>query len=179
MDGHLEHADGRAQLRFRRRLAHAPQAVWRALTEADDLAAWFPAHIHGDRRAGARLRFVFHDPEQAAEALGVEEAPVLEGRVITYEPPRCLEYTWDTDTLRFDLEADGAETVLHLTVTFDELGKAARDAAGWHECLELLAHRLAGAAPAFAPGEVWAEVHPTYVERFGPEGATIGPPGRD
>lgn len=173
MDGTLDRIEGRARLHFTRRLSHPPQAVWAALTEADDLAAWFPAQIQGDWQAGAGLRFVFHDPEQAAAALGVAEAPVLGGRVTAYEPYTHLEYTWDTDTLRFDLEPDGTDTVLHLTVTFDELGKAARDAAGWHECLDLLAHRLTGESPRFAPGERWAEVHPTYADRFGPEASRL------
>lgn len=31
-------------------------------------------------------------------------------------------------------------------------------------------------APASRPGARWAEVHPGYVERLGPEASTIGPP---
>ena len=43
--------------------------------------------------------------------------------------------------LRFELEPDGSGSVLTLTVTFPEYGKAARDAAGWHVCLEQLGAR--------------------------------------
>ncbi|HEX2027692.1 MAG TPA: SRPBCC family protein [Nitriliruptorales bacterium] len=179
MDGILERSDGQVRLRFTRRLPHPPQAVWRALTEPDDLAAWFPASIQGAWQPGATLRFTFRDPDEAAEVLGVDEAPVLDGRVIAYEPYTRLEYTWEEDTLRFDLEPDGDGTILRLTVTFDEIGRAARDAAGWHECLDLLAHRLAGERPTFAPGERWSEVHGGYVERFGPDASTIGPPESD
>jgi hypothetical protein len=35
---------------------------------------------------------------------------------------------------------------------------------------------LGGEKEARAQMNVWAEVHPRYVERFGPEAATIGPP---
>ena len=35
---------------------------------------------------------------------------------------------------------------------------------------------VANEAPDWAPEGRWAEVHPGYVERFGPEAATIGPP---
>lgn len=176
MDGILERSNGQAHLRFTRRLDHPPEAVWHALTKADDLAAWFPADIEGGWEPGAQLRFTFRDPQKAAEVLEVDEAPVLRGEVIAYEPYTRLEYTWEKDTLRFDLEPDGDGTILRLTVIFDEIGKAARDAAGWHACLDLLATRLAGAPPDFEPEERWAQVHPQYVERFGPEASAIGPP---
>ena len=29
---------------------------------------------------------------------------------------------------------------------------------------------------SFQPGQRWAEVHPRYVEAFGPEASAIGPP---
>ena len=63
--------------------------------------------------------------------------------------------------------------MLTLINRFDEIGKAARDAAGWHACLDALEAWLDGVP---APGDRWSEVHPGYVERFGPEAATLGPP---
>jgi len=38
-----------------------------------------------------------------------------------------------------------------LTDTFDELGKAARDAAGWDTCLDFLEWDLAGVEPEHPP----------------------------
>ena len=72
-------------------------------------------------------------------------------------------------------------------MTFPEHGKAARDAAGWHVCLERLALALDVAADlacmVTAPptshrraGRALAVVHRAYVERFGPEASAIGPP---
>lgn len=168
MYGELEELAGRWVLRFTRRLAHPPEKVWRALTEPEHLAAWFPTTIEGERAAGARLRFAFPGGE----------APPVRGEMISYDPPALLEFRWgDDDTLRFELEPDDDGCVLTLVNTFDERGKAARDAAGWHECLDLLAHHLSGQEPPWAPRERWQEVHPAYVERFGPDAATIGPPG--
>jgi uncharacterized protein YndB with AHSA1/START domain len=165
-DGQLEQHAGRSRLRFTRRLAHPPEKVWRALTEPEHLAAWFPTTIEGERRAGAALRFAHRD----------EAAPPIEGEMLAYDPPRLLELRWGADELRFELQPDGTGTVLTLLDTFDEHGKAARDAAGWHACLDLLAIRLDGQTPPWTPGERWGQVHPAYVERFGPEAATIGPP---
>ena len=58
-----------------------------------------------------------------------------------------MEFRWgdgDGDTMRFELEPDGDGTVLTLIDTFDDLGKTARDAAGWHVYLDALASRFGG-----------------------------------
>jgi uncharacterized protein YndB with AHSA1/START domain len=166
-DGQLEQRDGRWRLRFTRRLAHPPEKVWRALTEPEHLAAWFPTTIEGERAAGAPLRFAFPNGE----------APPIDGEMLAWDPPSLLELRWGGgETLRFELRRDGDGCVLTFMDTFDEVGKAARDAAGWHACLDVLAHHLEGDAPPWTPGQRWQEVHSGYVDRFGPEAATIGPP---
>ena len=167
MDGVLERVDDRSVLRFRRELPHAREKVWRALTEPSHLAAWFPTSIDGERATGARLRFSF--PEG--------EGDDFDGEMIAFEPPSLLEFRWGTDTLRFELEESGVNTILVLTDTFDEVGKAARDAAGWHACLDVLEHELAGTTAPWTPTERWSDVHDGYVESFGSEASTIGPPG--
>jgi uncharacterized protein YndB with AHSA1/START domain len=166
VDGRLEPRDDRWQLRFTRNLPHPPEKVWRALTEPEHLAAWFPADIQGERAAGAALRFVHRDGE----------GPTNVGEMIRYDPPSVLELRWGDDTLRFELQPDGSGTVLTFVNTFDELGKAARDAAGWHACLDLLGCDLDEEQPPWSPTERWQAVHASYVERLGPDASTIGPP---
>jgi uncharacterized protein YndB with AHSA1/START domain len=164
--GTLDYADGRVTLRFTRRLPHPPGQVWRALTEPEHLAAWFPTTMDGVRAAGAPLSFAF--PETAM--------PPMDGEMLAYDPPELMALTWGDETLRFELAPDGDGTLLRLSASFDELGKAARDAAGWHSCLDLLGCDLAGQAPPWQAGERWGVVHPGYVARFGPEASAIGPP---
>jgi uncharacterized protein YndB with AHSA1/START domain len=167
VEGQLEQSDGRWRLRFTRRLPHPPEKVWRALTEPEHLAAWFPTDIEGKRVAGAALRFVFRNGE----------GPAIDGEMIAYDPPSVLELRWgNEETLRFELRPDGEGSVLTFLNTFDELGKAARDAAGWHACLDALAHHLDGTEAPAKPAERWQQLHRSYIERFGPEAATIGPP---
>ena len=166
MDGRLEGQGHRWELQFVRRLPHPPEKVWRALTEPEHLAAWFPAEIHGDRAPGAKLRFVFPNGE----------GPPSDGEMLAYDPPSLLELRWGDETLRFELRPESEGCVLTLVNAFDELGKAARDAAGWHTCLDVLHYHLSGDQPPWTPPERWAEVHETYTERFGPEASTIGPP---
>jgi uncharacterized protein YndB with AHSA1/START domain len=173
-EGTLERAEGRWRLRFVRVLAHPPEKVWRALTEERHLEAWFPTTIEGELRAGAPLQFRFRDGD----------LPPTTGEVIECDPPRVLEFTWgfseeDVDQperTRFELAPEGAGCRLTLATTYDRVGKSARDAAGWHVCLDVLEEHLAGEASAEESPERWKPLHRRYVARFGPEAATIGPP---
>src|SRR5215207_8345007 len=80
MEGTLRRAGERWQLRFIRTLPYPPEKVWRALTEPEHLAAWFPSDIEGDRGAGAKLRFVFRNGEgPPSDGEGVQP-------VATYDP---------------------------------------------------------------------------------------------
>jgi hypothetical protein len=93
-----------------------------------------------------------------------------------FEPPRLMEMQWGPDLLRIELRPVPEGTELTLLDTLEARGKAARDGAGWHTCLDALEADLAGDDAARATMGRWSEVHPRYVERFGPEAATIGPP---
>jgi uncharacterized protein YndB with AHSA1/START domain len=163
--GVLERKGPVSVLRFRRCLAHPTDTVWQALTGDAAVEAWFPTTVEGPKRAGSPLRFSFRQGE----------AEPFEGEMLAFEPPRLLELRWGHDVLRFEVTPDGSGCVLELTVTFAEHGKAARDAAGWHVCLERLGRLLGGDGGALPDGG-WREVHAFYVERLGPEASVIGPP---
>ncbi len=164
--GRLERRDGRVLVTFTRRFPYPPGTVWRALTEPDQLAAWFPTTIEGERAVGARLRFGFRN----------NEAPPFDGEMLAYEPPSSMTLQWGDEELRFEVGGDSGGSVLTVTVAFDEIGKAARDGAGWHTCLDLLDAVVAGHDAPGSSVDRWKVVHPTYVDRFGPEASTIGPP---
>jgi uncharacterized protein YndB with AHSA1/START domain len=144
-------ADGRYEIRFSRRYAHPPERVWRAITERDHLRTWFVEVLDYERseldfRAGAALTFV---PRAALDL------PTGHGTVTAYDPPRRLEYTWDTETLRWDLTADGpAACRLVLTNTVADPDTARAVAPGWHQGLDNLAAILDGRAvdPAVPDG---------------------------
>jgi uncharacterized protein YndB with AHSA1/START domain len=158
--------DDRWRLRFTRILGHPQAKVWRAVTEPEHLASWFPTTIEGERAAGASLRFTL--PNDLGEP--------FDGEMLVYDPESMIEFRWGPDVVRIELRpvADGTE--LTLLDTLEERGKAARDGAGWHTCLDALEAALAGENGARAQMNTWSEVHPHYVERFGPEAATIGQP---
>jgi len=164
--GQLIRTGGRAVLEYRRRFDHAPETVWRALTEPDQLAAWFPTTIDGERVAGAELTFRFEH---------LDVAP-MHGRMLELEPPSLLELTWGGDLLRFALEPDGDGTAMTFTVTLEELGKATRDGAGWHQSLETLDRLLAGEQRRGQDMDQWRELRDVYAERFGADASVLGPP---
>lgn len=167
MYGNLEQLDdGRWQLRFTRALAHPLEKVWRAITEPEHLAHWFPTTIEGDRVAGAQLTFSFPGGQ----------APSFDGEMIAYEPQSAMEIRWGTDIVRLQLRPTDDGTELTLLDTLEERGKAARDGAGWHNCLDALQRALRGEENARDELSSWKDVHDHYIEAFGPEAATIGPP---
>jgi uncharacterized protein YndB with AHSA1/START domain len=162
-----ELGDGRWRLRFTRDFAHPVDRVWRAVTEREHLAAWFPTTIDGDRAPGALLTFVF--PEG--------RAPPMAGTVVVCEPCSVFEFRWGAaDVIRLEVLATEDGTRLTLTHTFREHGKAARDAAGWHVCLDALSASLAGRDASGNPMDRWNEVRLRYAEQFGPAASTVGPP---
>jgi uncharacterized protein YndB with AHSA1/START domain len=166
MNGALEQTGDRWQLRFTRELQHPAEKVWRAITESKHLEAWFPQRIVGAWSVGTPLQF---------ESRGGEH-PSFDGVVLACDPPSRLEFRWGTDTILFEIAPSASGCVLTLIDTIDELGKAARDGAGWHTCLDLLEHDLDRITPSWVQSDRWREVHPGYVEKFGPAASTIAPP---
>ena len=165
MEGTLETAsDGRYVLRFERVLAHSMTEVWHALTDPVALHQWFPQDVEADLRPGGKILFSHRK----------ENVPGFDGEIIDFDPPRLISYTWGGDLLRWELRPDPGGCLLLFSDTIAEVGKAARDGAGWHVCLEALVAALDGTAPP--PDDRWRKVHPGYADRFGPAAATIGPP---
>jgi uncharacterized protein YndB with AHSA1/START domain len=140
MYGSYEMIDGHPTLNFERRIAHPVEAVRRADTEPDQLVHWFPCAVEVDLRLGGKMTFTFPEgtlPDGASTTLG---------SVTELDPPRRFSFLWGEDHLHFELEpADGGEAcVLRFSVELDSREKAARDGAGWHECLDGLERWLDG-----------------------------------
>jgi len=142
---------GRVVLRFERHLPGSVADVWRAVTDPEELRAWFPTRVAIDEwKVGATIthHFDVHD---------IEDLP---GTVLAWDPPHRVAFTWGTDTITFALsEAAGGGTTFVLT---EELRSdhAARNAAGWDACLDRLER-----------GDVthtWQERFDGYVASFEP-----------
>jgi uncharacterized protein YndB with AHSA1/START domain len=135
---------GQPVVRFERTVPHPVDLVWEAVTDPTQLGEWFPTTVHFERlEPGAAIEFEF---EQA-------DYPPMSGQVLEVQPGRRLSFTWGSDQLTFELESrdQGAACRLVLSVALDSSDKAARDSAGWEQCLDMLAVTLAGGIPERLP----------------------------
>lgn len=153
----------RPAVRLERQLPDPPEAVWQALTEREQLKAWFPCDVAVDGGTWERGRSItFTFPSEVIDM-------TLSGEVVEVDEPRVLSFTWGEELLRFELEGHGRGTRL---VLIDELppGAAARNAAGWDACLD----RLAGVDVA---PDAWRGRFDAYAAAFEPViGPQEGPP---
>ena len=148
---------GHPAIRLERYLADPPEVVWQALTEPEQMRAWFPCEVtlRGGRwEVGASITFDFPPHMRLTYT----------GRVLEVNEPTSLAFTWGPSTLRFDLSPEGNGTRL---VLVDELPRdaAARNAAGWESCLD----RLVGTKP---PADGWRPLFERYEAAFEP---ALGP----
>ena len=137
-DGELLSVGGRYELRFTRALAHPVRRSGTRSPPRPACRAWFPFDVDGARATGASLRFVFREGE----------GDDFHGSMVEFEPESVMELRWEGDeTLRLELRRVRRRAAcLTLINRFDEIGKAARDAAGWHACLDAARGSLDGSS---------------------------------
>ncbi len=164
--GRLERSGALSVLRYERRLAHAQQKVWSAVTEDAHLAAWFPTTIEGARLAGAPLHFAFRE----------SEGEPFDGEMLAFVPPSLMELRWADDVLRFELEPGraGVHPAPDGDVPRTRQGGARRRRLA--RVPGPARRRLRRCGPRWRPPDRWRVVHAVYVERLGPEASAIGPP---
>jgi uncharacterized protein YndB with AHSA1/START domain len=158
----LQNRDGRSVLRMERHLAHPPEKVWRAMTEPQRLADWFPEKITPELREGGTVAY------ESGET----------GAITDLDPQRLIAYTWGTDHLRWELHPESDGTRLVLLHTFDDRPAAASYGAGWHTCIVALGLALDGRAGA-DPGVDDIALHERLVAQLGLDAGTVdtGPDG--
>ena len=149
----------RPVLRFERFLPRPVEQVWRAVTDPEEMRAWFPTRIEIDTwEAGATLTHHFDGGAM----------PSLPGTVLECSEPHRLVFTWGDDTIRFELSPVEGGTRFVLT---EELAArhAARNAAGWETCLDRLVRG--------SVSHDWQSRFEHYSSAFEPVlGAQEGPP---
>ncbi|MGZ4349364.1 MAG: toxin, partial [Solirubrobacteraceae bacterium] len=91
-------------------------------------------------------------------------------------PLRRLSFSWGEDVLTFELDErdGGAACRLSLQVVLDSADKAARDAAGWDDCLDMLGMIAAGQTPERPwRSESWQTRYDEYKRQGFPASAPI------
>jgi uncharacterized protein YndB with AHSA1/START domain len=179
-DGSVEQReDGNAVIRFERQLAHPIEKVWAALTERGELIKWWgDATLDLVEGGDFKLRWLNTDDEGNAVA--------IDATISSLDSPRLLETVgvWASTSqsgksiderhavLRWELEADGDETVLRFTnvvqLTDEE---RANVPGGWHYHLDALATALDGGTVDLAdPWEAAGRLHAAYRAKLGSAG---------
>ena len=159
-DGTLVVSGEIAVIAFERRLGHPVEAVWAALTDPDERAAWLgPGTV--EPRAGGEVS-IRTGPGDRPEQQGI-----ISGRVLAWDPPRVLEHEWiqpglETSVVRYELEADTGGTILRLTHRRSAAPGAIGGRAGWHAYLDRLAAHLEG-----LPVPAWSERRAAVQDAYG------------
>lgn len=143
-------------LRFERLLTGPIERVWDYLTKSELKAKWLSA---GDvePKIGGKVEQRFHHKDLSVKDDPIpdkyktmEDGTYFEGRVVEWDPPRLLSYTWGEETgeeslVTFELTPKENNKVL-LILTHQRLGDDRTIhisvAAGWHTHLGILADRL-------------------------------------
>jgi uncharacterized protein YndB with AHSA1/START domain len=133
-----------ATLRFERRLAHAIEAVWSAITDPAQRNQWMGATTI-DARAGGFVETTPNGPPYPPERTTVR------GRILVWDPPHVFEHEWQQQILgtrggvvRYELSRDGDGTLLRFTHRGLSVPGAKGFHPGTHAFLDRLAAQLAG-----------------------------------
>jgi uncharacterized protein YndB with AHSA1/START domain len=165
--GRFERRGDTVDLRYERRYPRPIETVWAALTDPARLGEWLGA-ARVEPQVGGRYE------------LFIDRKRPMTGRVLTWEPPRLLEFSWDTgdappSTVRCELTAEDAGTRLVFTHKGVGFVWIALVLPGWHHLLERLASLLAGMVQNDSM-ERWRELQASYLGRYQLQGVMLDPP---
>jgi uncharacterized protein YndB with AHSA1/START domain len=155
-----------------RELNHPPEAVWKALTDPASLRQWAPFDVDRSLACPGPVTL---------STVGTPTPQASQSQVTRAEKPRLLEYTWGDKPLRWELEPFDGGTRLTLWHQIDR-GFISMGAAGWHICLDVLGHLVAGTPLGrIVGGEAmrfgWPRLNAEYAQLFGVKAARWEPPG--
>ncbi|MGO4938544.1 SRPBCC domain-containing protein [Fundicoccus sp. Sow4_D5] len=128
--------------------------VWDMLTNNEKINLWFPELEFVSLKSGGVLRFNHLDGES-------EEMLVLD-----VEEPNYLSFTWDLNTVTFELKAleNNTQTEVNFTEWLAEVtDHSPRDVTGWMVCLNVIANIFDGKEP-FDREDKWHELYPSIKE---------------
>ena len=144
------------EVRLTRLLPGPIERVWDYLIDPAKRARWLAGGVT-EPRAGGKVVFAMRNANLTRETPPAKYREVqdpgvtFEGRVLRFEPPRVLSYTFGGDDSRvtFELTPLGSQVLLVLThrSTGEDLPEITNYASGWHTHVSLLLALLEGSPP--------------------------------
>ena len=170
--GTFGESGGAYTLRWERTYSRPIATVWAALTEPERLNDWLGA-CEVEPRVGGRFDvFVNRDADTQ-----------VTGRVLRWEPPRVLEFTWkgheeETETIvRAELsEAEGGGTRMVFTHRGMERKWLGLTLPGWHSLLMRLDSLMREGRSIPDSSDRWRDLQRRYLERYGIGDTMTEPP---
>jgi uncharacterized protein YndB with AHSA1/START domain len=157
--GTFERHGNQATLRYERRFPRPVQTVWAALTTPERLADWLGAAVV-EPLVGGRFELFTDRPTESARMLG---------RVLRWEPPNQLEFTWrvggEPETIVCcELAADGPNAMRlifsHGAMDFKWVGLVLP---GWDSLFDRLTKMLESGHAAPDSFDRWRELQAMYL----------------
>jgi uncharacterized protein YndB with AHSA1/START domain len=162
--GACRQVDGGFELRFERRLRHAPERVWAALTTPEGLACWLAeARIEPEPGGAMELQFQQRPGPDAPENW---KPPQQFNEVLTYRPFELFEHTFggtSNSVVSWRLTPDGDGTHLTLVHRVPQSWEGDRSMvlSGWHHHMEGL-EDAAGRVPHAWSWSRWRALRDAY-----------------
>lgn len=146
MAGIWRRIDGGWELRFERRLRHAPEQVWRALTTAEGLACWL-AEALIEPVPGGRMDLNFRQPA-TEDFPDTPSCRRQSNQVLVHRPFTQFEHTFgDPESIvswRLQPDGDGTHLTLIHRVPHAWECDLSRTLSGWHHHMEGLDDAVLG-----------------------------------
>lgn len=146
--GRWREIDGGWELRFERRLRHAPERVWAALTTPDGLKCWL-AEAEIEPHPGGRMDLNFIQPE-TPDFPCREDVRRQFNEVLVWRPFTRFDHTFGhaDSVVSWRLEPDGGGTHLTLIHRVPQSWESdlSRTLSGWHHHMEGLEDAVRGMA---------------------------------
>ena len=158
-------------VRIQRLLPGPIERIWGYLTDSELRRQWLAA---GDMpaQAGGEFELVWRNneltdpPGQRPDKFGDEIR--MHSRVVEFEPPRRLVFTWSENGLvSMELEPRGSQVML--TVLHERISDRANllmIGAGWHMHLNVLEARARGEIPSSPFWDGWSRLRDEYDRRI-------------
>jgi uncharacterized protein YndB with AHSA1/START domain len=158
-NGTIHVRDDRASIVFVRRLPFPIDRVWAAITDPKERAVWFgPTSL--DPEVGGKVAMTAEGPPAPPDMRRVV------GKILVWDPPRVFELEWHqaitgATVVRYELERDGDETILHFTHSGLKISHAKGYVPGEHAYLDRMEAYLTGQTlPPWSAR--YAELEPEY-----------------